>query len=199
MTRGKISCRIFTGQNISTMKKNILVFGGISGLVVGILSMILLLFSKATGDHGGSALFLGYLVMVIAFSFIFVGVRNYRDKYNEGTISFGKAFTVGLGITVVASTIYVLFWLVDFYVFIPDFMDKYAAAQIKRVTESGVSQAVLDKKIAEINNMKALYRNPVFVILYTYLEILPVGIVISLLTAFIQKRRRPRAGVAVAG
>jgi hypothetical protein len=181
------------------MKKNILVFGGISGLVVGILSMILLLFSKATGDHGSTSLFLGYLVMVIAFSFIFVGVKNFRDKYNEGVISFGKAFTVGLGITLVASTIYVLFWLVDFYVFIPDFMDKYAAAQIKRVTESGVSQAVLDKKIADINDMKTAYKNPVFVVLYTYAEILPVGIVISLLTAFIQKRRRPKVGVPVAG
>ncbi len=181
------------------MKKNILVFGGISGLVVGILSMILILFSKGNGEHGGRELFLGYAVMVIAFSFIFVGVKNYRDKYNQGAISFGKAFVVGLGITLVASTIYVLFWLVAFYVFIPDFMDKYAASQIKRVTESGVSQAVLDKKIADINSMKAQYKNPIFVVLYTYAEILPVGIVISLLTAFIQKRRGPKVEVAFAG
>jgi len=87
--------------------------------------------------------------------------------------------------------------LVDFYVFIPDFMDKYADHMIKLARESGVSPADLNKKVAEINNMKEMYKNPVMVVLWTYLEIVPVGIIISLLTALLLKRKRRPAAVPV--
>jgi hypothetical protein len=78
---------------------------------------------------------------------------------------------------------------VDYYVFIPDFMDKYAAHLLKGVRDSGVSQAVMDKKVAQINGMKEMYKNPLFVVLMTYAEVLPVGLIISLLAALILRRR----------
>jgi hypothetical protein len=153
------------------------------------------LFVESDPGHGGSY-FAGYTAMVIAFSFIFVGVKNFRDKYNPGSISFGKALKIGLGITLVASTIYVIVWLVDYYVFNPDFMDKYAAHMVRQLKESNLSQAVMVKKTAEINSMKEMYKNPVFVVLFTYVEILPVGIVISLLTALILRRSRSQVALA---
>jgi hypothetical protein len=180
------------------MKKNILIFGLIAGLIVGVYIVFLTWWGEKNLDSSGNEV-LGYTSMVIAFSLIFVGVKNFRDKYNQGVVSFGKALTIGLGITLIASTIYVAVWLVDFYIFNPDFMDKYADHLAKLVKESGVSQAVANKKMAEINFMRESYKSPVMVVLWTYLEIVPVGIVISLLTAVLLKRkRRPEKIPAVA-
>jgi hypothetical protein len=180
------------------MKKNILIFGLIAGLIIGVLMQFSLWLGNKNPDYGHS-LITGYATMVLGFALIFVGVKNFRDKYNQGSIGFGKAFRIGLGITLIASTIYVIFWLVDYYVFMPDFMDKYADQMIKLARESSVSPADLSKKMAEINNMKESYKNPVMVVLWTYLEVVPVGLVISLLTAlFLKRRRRPAKMPAVA-
>jgi len=88
------------------MKRNILVFGSISGIIVGTL-MALSLFWANQGHDIKEGMLLGYASMVIALSLIYVGVRNFRDKYNEGVISFAKAMKLALGITLIASTIYV--------------------------------------------------------------------------------------------
>ena len=172
------------------MKKTILTFGAISGLVIGLFIVVISLLVSRYPSLENT--YVGYSAQIIAFAFIFVGVKNFRDKFNQGTVSFGKAFRIGLGITLIAGTVYVLVWLVEFYVFIPDFMEKYAAKMVKNVHDSGVPQAIADKKIAQINGMKEMYKNPLFVILLTYAEVLPVGLIISLLTALILKRKHPR-------
>ena len=169
------------------MKKTILVFGGISALILGLFILFVTLL------HTGNAIW-GYTAQVLAFSFIYAAVRNYRDKYNNGLIGFGKAFRIGLGITLIAATAYVIIWCIDFYCFIPDFMEKYAAALTKQA-QATLTGAALDKKIAGINQMAALYKNPVMVVLFTYAEVLPVGILISLLAALILKRKTPRAAL----
>jgi hypothetical protein len=179
------------------MKRTIIAFGGIAGLVMGVFIFFLGWLNEKSPGHVGN-LIVGYAVQVVAFAFIFVGVKNFRDKFNHGSVSFGKAFRIGLGITLIGSTIYVLVWLVDYYVFVPDFMDKYAAHLLKEARDSGASQAIVDKKVAQVNWMKEMYKNPFFVVLMTYAEILPVGIIISLLTALILKRKGARAGVQAA-
>jgi hypothetical protein len=170
------------------MKRTILVFGSVSGVLVGLFLLALTTWGTSTGT---ASAWLGYSSMILALSLVYVGVRNFRDKYNDGLISFGKAFRIGLGITVLASTIYVLVWLVEFYCFMPDFMDKYAAFLIREAKGSGLTGSALQKRVAEIESIRVGYRNPIRVILYAYLEILPVGIVISLVTALLIRRNRP--------
>lgn len=177
------------------MKRTVLIFGAIAGAIVSTFMAIII----ATGcDDSASGYVIGYSSMIIAFAFLFVGVKSYRDRYNQGVITFGKAFLVGLYITLVVSTIYVIAWMIDYHYFIPDFMDKYSAVMIDKARHSGVTQVVLDKKIAEINSMKEMYKNPIFVALITYTEILPVGIVIALITALILRRNRLKPQPAVA-
>ena len=179
------------------MKKNILVFGLTSGIILSIFIFFLTWLGVKYPQFAHSEV-TGFAAMIIAFSFIFVGVKNFRDKYNHGAVSFGKAFRIGLGIALIGSTLYVIAWLADFYIFVPDFMEKYADGLVKQARASGVSPDVLAKKVAEINNMRELYKSPLFVVMFTYIEVLPVGIIISLLTALILRRRQPRANVQVA-
>jgi amino acid transporter len=123
------------------MKKNIVIYGVIAGIVVSILMLFTLNYiSHCEGnvDYGTSML-IGYASMLIAFSLVFIGVRNYRDKYNKGVISFGKAFKVGIMMVLIASTIYVVAWLVDYFFFIPDFPEKYSAQTLGELKASGAS------------------------------------------------------------
>jgi hypothetical protein len=125
----------------------------------------------------------------VAFSMIFVGVKNYRDKHNSGTITFGKSLKIGLLITLVASTIYVIVWQIDYYFFIPDFYEKYSAHIIRDMKAHGATQAQIQQQIAVNKSNGEMYRNPLFNAMYTYIEILPVGLIMSLLAALILKRK----------
>ena len=170
------------------MKKNTIVCGLIAGGIVSGVLFCSLLISKGSMDFENGML-LGYASMLLAFSLVYVGIKNERDKYSDGVISFGGAFKTGLYISLIASTMYVLVWLIAYYFFIPDFMDKYAAHALKQAHESGLSQLEIDKKGAEMLQYKEIYKNPLFVILLTYAEILPIGLVICVISALILKRK----------
>ena len=176
------------------MKKLVLTYGLIAGIVVSIF----MLTSIALGvEHMDTekGMYIGFTGMIIALSFIFVAIKNYRDKHNGGTISFGKAFRIGLYISLIASTLYVISWMVDYYFFVPDFLEKYAAAAMENVRESGASEAEISAKTAEMAQFREWYKNPVFVALLTYTEILPVGIVVSLIAALFLKRNESRPDI----
>lgn len=173
------------------MKKIILVYGIIAGLIVTGMMAFSTGYFCAKGDFEGGMIY-GYSAMIIAFSMIFVGVKSFRDKYNGGMIKFGKAFKIGLFISLIASTIYVIGWLISYYCFMPDFMDKYAAVMIAKAKASGISADELAKKTADMAKMQEWYKNPLFVILMTYVEILPVALVVSLISALILKRSTPK-------
>ena len=173
------------------MKKNIINNGLIAGVVVSILmlsSVNYLSHCEGNVDYDTSML-IGYASMLIAFSLVFVGIRNYRDKYNEGVISFGKAFKIGIIIVLIASTIYVAAWLIDYFFFIPDFMEKYAAHMLVELRASGASQVEIDKQTTEMANFATMYKNPFINAMMTYAEILPVGLIVTLISSFILKRK----------
>jgi hypothetical protein len=175
------------------MKKNVWVFGLISGLIITAMMVTTTVMMRNDPDFEGSMV-MGYATMLLAFSFIFVGIKNFRDKYNDGVISFGKAFRIGLYISLIAGTMYVGVWLIEYYFFFPDFMDVYSNHMVETARSKGTSEAELNKKIADINWMKSMYKNPLFVILITYSEVLPVGIIVSLICAAILKRKTKAPG-----
>jgi hypothetical protein len=170
------------------MKKTIIVNGLIAGLISSSLFIALMLLGKAGDMNFKNGMVYGFSLMILAFSFIFVGTKSVRDQ-NGGTISFGKAFLVGLYINLIASTIYVLVWMIDLNLFVPDFAEKYGAHMLEQLKAEGASQAAIASKTTEVANFKKMYASPVFVVLMTYVEILPVGILVSLISALIMKRK----------
>ncbi|SFA47004.1 Protein of unknown function [Pedobacter suwonensis] len=170
------------------MKKNVTVFGLIAGVIVSVL-MVLSMMRCYNDPNLEHSMLIGYASMLLAFSFIFVGIKNYRDKYNDGLITFGKAFKIGALISLIASTIYVVVWLVDYYLFMPDFMDKYVAQALREAKTNGASALELAKLSKELAFNQEMYKNPVMVVLFTYMEILPVGVLTSLVAALILRKK----------
>ena len=170
------------------MNKNIFIFGSISGLLVS--SLMVWSMARCYNTVGfENSMLVGYASMLLAFSLIFVGVKNFRDKFNDGIITFGKAFKIGFFISLVASSFYVVAWVIEYYVFMPDFADKYASYTLNELKEKGASVSDLEKTAEAMTQMKESYKNPVFVVLWTYFEILPVGTVVALIVALILRRK----------
>lgn len=183
---------IFTLQKIFNMKKNVLVFGLISGAIVSTImaiSMITIAECNPEVSLGNTSMIIGYLSMLISFSLIFVAIKNFRDKQNNGIISFGKAFGMGLLIALIASTMYVITWAFVYHFFMPDFMDKYTAHMIEAAKKTA-TPAELEATIKQMGEYKEMYKNPVFFSLMSYAEIFPVGILVSLIAALILKRKK---------
>ena len=170
------------------MKKNVLVFGLISGVLISLFMVSYMAVCYRSTKFEGSMV-VGYLAMLLAFSFIFVAVKNYRDKYNGGVIGFGKAFRMGLFISLIASTMYLIAWAIEYHYFMPDWMDRYSDHLLETMKSSGADTKEIAEKTKEINTMRDSYQNPLVFALYTYAEILPVGLIVSLITALILKRK----------
>lgn len=177
------------------MRKIVLTFGLIAGAILSAMMLLTLPFMDEIGFDKGAVI--GYTTMVLAFLMVFFGVRSYRDNVGGGSVTFGRAFTVGLMITAVASVCYVATWQLVYYRLAPDFTEKYAAYAVEKTKESGASDADVAAKAKEMSEFSEMYKNPLLNIAFTLLEPLPVGLLFTLLTAGVLSRK-PRAMAAAA-
>ena len=164
------------------MKNSILKNGIFGGIIVSIVMISMLLYMKTYPDREPSAI-VGFGSMLLAFTFVVLGIKQQRET-NNSVITFGKAFLTGLSISLVISTIYVVVWLIIYYNFFPDFMEQYSKMVLKNTSPEDLAA-----KTAEMNQMKEWYKNPIMIILLTFMEILPIGIVVSLIGALVFKKK----------
>jgi amino acid transporter len=168
------------------MKKNVLIFGIILGALLCIPWLIMVNMLYTNPEFKSNDL-LRYAILVVIYSLIFVGIRNYRNKESGRFISFGKAFKVGTMITLVAATLYVVAWHIAYYFFVPDFMEVFTQHVLYQCT----TEAELAAKTKEMENFARLYENPLLMILLTYAEVLPIGLVVTLISSLILKNKKP--------
>jgi hypothetical protein len=178
------------------VKKIVLTFGLISGLMISVLMGGSLLLADTVGS--GHSMALGYTIMVASFLLIYFGVRSYRDNVLGGKISFGRALGCGMLIALITTVCYVAMWEVLYFNFMPHFMDGYFAAQIHKVQASGLDPAAVAAQVAAIKRSQQFYQNPLVNMAYTFMEPLPVGLVVALISAAMLRRRAPGAPAAAA-
>ena len=170
------------------MRKIVLTFGLIAGGILAATFLIALPFHDAIGFD--RAMILGYTSMVLAFLLIFFGVRSYRDNVAGGRLGFGRALAVGVLIGVVASSIYVLTWEIYYFGTKSDYIEKYQAHMIDKARKAGESPEAIAAKQAEMDKFAEMYKNPLINSAMTFLEPLPVALVVSLVTAGVLSRRK---------
>lgn len=169
------------------MKKSILTFGLISGLVLSVLLGLSLLLADKIGS--GHSMVLGYTIMVASFLLVYFGIRSYRDNVLAGQISFGRAFSCGILIALITTVCYVAMWEILYFNFMPHFMDSYFAAQIHAIQSAGLNPATTATRVAAIQHSQLLYQNPFVNMAYTFMEPLPVGLIVTLISAAILRRK----------
>jgi hypothetical protein len=170
------------------MKKTILTFGLISGVFASLMMAATLPLEDKIGYD--KSLVLGYTVIVLAFLMVFFGIRSYRDNNAGGQITFARGFAIGISITLIMCVCYVVSWEIIYFNFMHDFMDKYAARIIERAKASGASAAALQAQMDALNKQKQLYENPLYNSAMTFLEPFPVGLLITLISAAVLRKKR---------
>ncbi len=166
------------------MTKLVWIFGSIAGLICG--AMFFLNHPDEGGEISAYGELIGYVTMIVALAPIFFAVKQYRDQQLNGSIRFGKAFLVGLYITLIASTIYVLAWEVYYLNYGQDFGEIYVEYQRKQMTDQGLSEDQITETLASQQSMMDMYKeNRAFRMGVTFTEIFPVGLTISLICGLI--------------
>ena len=179
------------------MKKTVLTFGLISGVISSLLMVCFIPFYDRIGND--KALILGYTSIVLSFLLVYFGIRSYRDNVADGQISFAKGFAIGICITLISCVFYVATWEVLERTVFTDFMDKYSATMIAKAQASGESAQAVQAKIEKIQQMKVMYANPFYNVFYTFIEPFPVGLVITLISAAVlRKKTRPESAQTAA-
>ncbi|KWV92635.1 DUF4199 domain-containing protein [Erythrobacter sp. YT30] len=160
-----------------------LTFGGIIGVLV-IALMTVTLFALGP-DAGGTTELLGYVTMLAILSLLFMGIKRYRDLEQGGVITFKQGALVGTGIAVIAALIYTISWEGVLVATDYAFIETYSQSQIDAIKAEGLPAAQEAEKIAEVQAGMEQYRNPLFRLPITFIEIFPVGLVVALLSAAI--------------
>jgi len=163
------------------------------GVIAGLIASVPMLFMAAGHDHHAPialSMAIGYLSMLIAFSLVFVAIKRHRDADLGGVIRFWSAFGLGLAVAAVASAMYVLLWETFLAVTQVDFGGQYARILIEQQKAAGVSGEALAAFVAEMERFKAEYANPFYRLPMTFIEIFPVGVLVSLLSAAVLRNPR---------
>jgi hypothetical protein len=175
------------------VKRTVLTFGLIAGAMLSAMMLATLPFMDSIGFDYGEIL--GYSSMVLAFLLTFFGIHSYRDNVAGGTVGFRRAFAVGLLISAVASVCYVATWELIYFKLTPDFGAKFQAHLIEKARRNGENEEAIARRKTELARFVELYRNPAFNAAVTFLEPLPVAVVVSLVSAgILSRRRRPSGG-----
>ena len=169
------------------MKKTILTFGLISGAFSSLMMVATIPFEDKIGFD--KAEYLGYTLIVLSFLLVFFGIRSYRDNAGNGQITFTKAFAVGICITLITCLFYVVTWEALYFTVLHDFMDKYGTYMIDKLKASGASAAAVQAQVEQLKKYKELYENPLYNAAVTFLEPFPIGLVITLISAVVLRKK----------
>jgi hypothetical protein len=175
------------------MKKTVLTFGLISGAVVTGLMMATMPFVNTIGWEKGEIL--GYATIVLAALMVFFGVRSYRENVGGGRLTFGRGFAVGILITLISSACYVGTWEIVYHTLMPNFAEKYAVHMVEHAKASGASQQKVEETERQARDFVRNYHNPFINMAWTFMEVFPIGFVVTLASAGILRKKGQ--GIAV--
>jgi Protein of unknown function (DUF4199) len=169
------------------MKKTVLIFGLISGAVSAAMMFATLPFVDRIGFDKG--LIVGYTTIILSSLLVFFGIRSYRENIGGGAITFGRAFAVGILITLISCICYVVAWEILYYNFMPDFGDKYSAHVLAKAKAAGATAEAIQAQIEEAKKLKQILDNPFLNAAVSFTEPFPVGLIITLISALILRKR----------
>lgn len=172
------------------MLRIILFFGVIGALIVGAPMLIGMLTWGGEDAPKNLGTAFGYASMLVALTGVFLGIKQVRDKQLGGVIKFLPALGIGLAISAIASLGWVIAWEISLAATDFDFVAMYREMQVEQATANGASQAEIDQIIAEMDGFAQMYANPLMRMGITFVEMFPIGVLVSLVSAGLLRNDR---------
>ncbi|MDY8136953.1 DUF4199 domain-containing protein [Aquimarina sp. 2201CG5-10] len=168
------------------MKSTVLRYGIYSAITLFILGLGGLLLGKSL-DYSIQEV-IGYTSIVVSLLFVFFGIKHYRDKENDGIVSFRKAFLIGILISLFAASAFGILDSIYVKYINPDFATEYYAHYVEEMRNS-LSESEFQTQLKDLEAQKELFSNPVMSFLLMFLTVLIIGFIISLISSLILQRK----------
>ncbi|WP_075340307.1 DUF4199 domain-containing protein [Tenacibaculum agarivorans] len=168
------------------MKQTIIKYGLFSLITASVLFFLALTLGKSLPYSTQEII--GYLSMITSLSFVFLGIKYFRDKENNGKVSFGKALVIGVLISAFAG---IGFGIMD-YVYTtqinPNFASEYLEKSLE-VMKVSLSPEEFEIKKAELTQQMQQYGGSGFMAFIMFATVVIIGFIISLLSALFLQRK----------
>lgn len=169
------------------MKKTVVTFGLISAALSIVMMAATIPFINSVRYETADVL--GYASIVLSALLVFFGIRSYRENAGGGRMTFGRGSAVGLLITLISCTCYIVAFQIIYFKLVPDFGDKFAACMVERVRASGGTEQQIDETAKQAQTFKQLYDNPATNAALTFATSFPIGLIVTAGSAAILRKR----------
>ncbi|MBL4605437.1 MAG: DUF4199 domain-containing protein [Flavobacteriaceae bacterium] len=168
------------------MKNTILRYGTYGAISITVLFFVALFLGQYL-DYGAREV-VGYTTMVLSLSFIFFGIKHYRDHENQGVVTFTKALGIGVLISLIVSLVFGVIDVIYIEYINPDFVAEYYANSIKELRNS-VPAAELQEKLKALEAQKEMFSSSFMNFLLMSIMVFVLGFIISLISALFLQRK----------
>ncbi|SHI74854.1 DUF4199 domain-containing protein [Algibacter luteus] len=168
------------------MKKTVIKFG-LLAFLSGFILFGLPFFLGMGVDYDYGEL-IGYTAMVLSLLFVYFGIKHYRDKENNGKISFRKTILIGMLITFGSAVGVALFDYIYTSQINPDFASEYLEYSINKMQET-LSAEEVKVKAAELKQQMEDYGSPGFMAFMMFASVVILGFIITLISGLILQRK----------
>ncbi|MGX1931345.1 DUF4199 domain-containing protein [Flagellimonas sp. 2504JD4-2] len=168
------------------MKKTVIRFGLYGAVTIWILFLISLFLL----DHLSFTTqeIIGYASMILSLGFVYFGVKHFRDKENEGKVSFKNALIIGILISLITALAFGVLDTIYSQVLNPDFMTDYYNTVVEGLRNT-MPPDEFEKRLAELNAEKEMFSNPLVSFVFMAMMVFVIGFIISLISALILQRK----------
>ncbi|RMB56898.1 DUF4199 domain-containing protein [Dokdonia sinensis] len=162
------------------------------GLVLGVVSVVLGVILFVTNNHYTPHWSLGVLGFAINIVVITLGIKAFKEG-NSNVLSLGQALKIGLGISLIAGVISILWQLIMTNVLDPNYAENMLQVQRDAMIEAQPNMT--DEQLDSTMEMMSGFSNPFFTATVGLLASLFFGFIISLVVGLIMKKEDPYAQV----
>lgn len=170
------------------MKNTVIKYGLYGFITAFVLFFIALYFGQ--GLSFKTQELVGYASMVISLSFVYFGIKHYKNHELNGEISFKTAFIIGALISLFTAIGFGIMDIIYVTKINPDFAEQYLAYEFNLLdarTDLSLDEIKFEK--LSLQKQSEAFGSPIILFFIMTMMVFVIGVIISLLSALILHKK----------
>ena len=173
------------------MQKIVLRYG-CYGLIVIVALLLITFFLFGDSNNIERQEVIGYVSIVTSLLFVYFAIRQWRDRYNNGVLTFGKGMAIGTLITLFPSFAFGLFSWLYMAVLEPGQNGRDFQHYVEKIKQQAPAEK-LAAALEKVNAEKEMFNNPLMQFVVMFLTVFMIGMIITVISTMILRRKRAMA------